>query len=193
MTELEVICAELICGDDVRAEAAVVRLPEFGNAALKNVRKLLNDPCIDKRWWAVRALAVFDNTSPVTEDLLCALEDASGEIRQVAIMAFCNHPNLQALVPLIRLLSDKDPMTSKLASNALILLGQPAVSALLDVMEKGELSARLEAVRALAEIKDPQAIPGLLRALDTDSALMQYWAGQGLDNLGVGMLYFKPE
>jgi HEAT repeat protein len=51
----------------------------------------------------------------------------------------------------------------------------------------------LEAARALAEIKDPRAIPGLMKALETDSALLQYWVGNGLDKLGLGMVYLKPE
>jgi len=193
MTELEALCAELICGEDARAEKAAGRLPKFGSAAQQAVRALLNVPDADVRWWAIRALAGFDEPGDTISDFLTALEDESDEVRQAAAMAFCQHPKLQAIPSLIRALSDVDLMTAKLASNALILMGKAATPALLDVLDSGTQTARLEAVRALAEIKDPISIPGLMRALETDSALMQYWAGLGLDKLGVGMLYFKPE
>lgn len=177
----------------MRAEQAALRLPEFGIAALQFLRKLLMAQDADVRWWGVRALAGFGDELDLTADLLMALEDKSNNVRQAAAMAFCHHPNPLALPALARHLADADPMTANLASNALILLGPAATPELLAVLTGGTASARLEAVRALAEIKDPAAIPGLLKALETDSALMQYWAGLGLDKLGVGMIYLKPE
>jgi HEAT repeat protein len=193
MTEVEALCAELTCGDDARAELAAARLPHFGFEALDAVRSLLKSQNVDARWWAVRSLAGFDNSEEFTKDLLAALEDESAEVRQAAAMAFCHRSNPQALVALAQALSDPDPMTARLASNALVLLGSEAVPVLLDVLKSEKHTARLEAVRALAEIKDTRAIPGLMKALESDSALIQYWAGLGLDNMGVGMLYLKPE
>ncbi len=193
MTELEGLLAELGCGDDIRANAAAVRLPDFGADALEAVRSLLHSIDIDERWWAIRALVGFEITDQITQDFLAALDDDNDEIRQAAILAFCHHPNPQAVLPLARFLSDPNPMTSKLASNALILIGKPATHVLLEIVQTGSRSAQIEAARALAEIKDPLAIPGLLKIFETDSTLMQYWAGLGLENLGVGMLYLKPE
>jgi len=193
MTELEVLCAELTCGDDVRAEKAALLLPKLGTAARQALQLLLKAPDVDVRWWGICALAGFENIGEMLSDLLAALEDESAEVRQAAAMALCHHPDPQAVPLLIHALDDADLMTAKLASNALISIGAVATPALLNVLNSGTHSARLEAVRALAEIKDPLAIPGLMKALETDSALMKYWAGLGLDNLGVGMLYFKPQ
>ena len=30
-------------------------------------------------------------------------------------------------------------------------------------------------------------------ALDDSSALIEYWAGEGLEKMGVGMVFYKPE
>jgi len=191
MTELEFLCVELNSGDDARAEQAAINLPRLGTVALPALRTMLKAADADERWWAVRTLVGFE--ADIIQDLLAALEDISCDVRQAAAMAFCHRRDPRAVLPLIRALDDPDPMTAKLAANALILAGPDATTALLDVVITGSQSARLEAVRALSEIKDTRAIPGLMKALETDSALMQYWAGLGLDKLGVGMVYLKPD
>ncbi len=191
MTELDSLCAELTCGDDERAEKAAGCFPEFGAAGLQALRRLIKAQNADERWWAVRAMAGFEIGTTI--DLLEALQDKSSDVRQASAMAFCHHPDPRAVLPLVQVLDDPDPMTARLASNALVQIGADATLALLNVLINGKQSARLEAVRALAEIKDTRAIPGLMKALETDSALMQYWAGLGLDKLGVGMVYLKPD
>jgi HEAT repeat protein len=193
MTELELLLAELALGDDDRAEQAATRLPAFGSAGIDALRPLLLSYKTDVRWWAVRALAGFQLSDEITPSLIAALEDESEEVRQAAALALCLHPGPQTIAPLIRALSDPDSLTARLASNALVLIGAEATLALLEILKNGSRSAKLEAARALAEIKDPRAIPGLMKALETDSALLQYRAGNGLDKLGLGMVYLKPE
>jgi HEAT repeat protein len=51
---------------------------------------------------------------------------------------------------------------------------------------------RLEAVRALAYIGDKRSIPQLFQALDEDSAMLEYWANEGLQKMGIGMMFYKP-
>lgn len=193
MIELERLLAELLSGNDERAEQAAIRFPIFGSTGIDALKHLFTSKDVDVRWWAVRALAGFEQSDEIIPELVAALGDESDEVRQAAAMALCHHPDPQAVFPLIRALSDPDTMTAKLASNALALIGSAATSALLDVLKTGKASARLEAARALAEIKDPRAIPDLMKALETDSALLQYWVGNGLDKLGLGMVYLKPE
>ena len=193
MTELELLLAELVSGNDERAEQAAARFPAFGSAGIDALKPLFTSNEVDVRWWAVRSLAGFEQRDETIPELAAALEDESDEVRQAAAMALCHHPQPQAVLPLIRALSDPDTMTARLASKALALIGPQATPALLVVLETGTHSARLEAARALAEIKDPQAIPGLMKALETYSALLHYWVGNGLDKLGLGMVYLKPE
>lgn len=193
MISLEALCVELTSGDDLRAEAAAAGFPAYGQDGLLCLQSLLKDKSADVRWWAVRALASFDQVEQFLPDLLAALADPVADVRQAVAMVFCHHPSPQALDALINALADRDAMTSRLASNALAQIGNQATLPLLDVLSNGVASARLEAARALVEIKDPRSIPGLMIAQDTDSALLQYWAGLGLEQMGVGMLYLKPE
>jgi HEAT repeat protein len=51
---------------------------------------------------------------------------------------------------------------------------------------------RTHAARALALIGDTSAIPALFKALEDDSAMVQYWVEEGLERMGVGQVYFKP-
>jgi HEAT repeat protein len=91
------------------------------------------------------------------------------------------------------MLADQDALSRRLAGDALVAIGSPAVPELLEVMEQDDPLVRLEAVRALAKIGDERAVPALFVALDDSSALIEYWASEGLEKMGVGMIYFKPE
>jgi HEAT repeat protein len=193
MAEIAALLADLTSGNDEQAESAALALAAHGLPALLVLKELIQSEAVDHRWWAIRALAQFPPAEDVTRELVAALDDEAGEVRQCAVMALWHHPDLQAIEPLSRMLSDPDTMTAKLVCNALTLVGSAAVPALIAVLQTGSRTARFEATRALAEIKDPQAIPVLLKALEQDSALMQYWATCGLDKLGLGMLYIKPE
>ncbi len=83
-------------------------------------------------------------------------------------------------------------LVAELAGGALAANGSPALPALLEALQNGSQAARLIAVRALAEIGDTESIPALFAALSESSALMEYWAAQGLERMGVGMTFFDP-
>jgi HEAT repeat protein len=187
------LIAGLTCGEDARAEIAARELPKLGAEAFYLLCELLKNQEPDIRWWVVRALSGFETSPELINSLLAALKDESAEVRQAAALALCQRPFPQSLEPLLQALADPDQMTADLASNALIQLGNQATLALLEVLENGSPAAKLGAVHALAEINDPRAIPGLMKANDSSSAILQYWAGVGLEKLGVGMLYLKPD
>ena len=182
---------QLTGGDDEKAEAAARRLPDFGLPALEALTRLARDPQADVRWWALRALVEFSATE--SKDLLrTALEDQEPAVRQCAALGLRKQPDPEAVPALIAGLQDPDRLFAALAADALVAIGEPSVPALLEVMENGPQAARLEAVRALAEIGDQRAIPVLFNALDEDSALIEHWASEGLERMGVGMTFFKP-
>jgi HEAT repeat protein len=193
MPDLPALLSELTCGDDDRAETAAVSLAGHPAESFAPLRQLLLSPDVETRWWAVRALAGFPASQDVSAELIAALSDPSGEVRQCAALGLCHQPSPDAILPLIRALSDGDSMVSGLAANALAILGHEAVPGLLAAVENGSRPTQLGAVRALAQIKDYRAIPALMKILEKDSALMQYWAETGLDNLGLGMVYLEPK
>jgi len=191
MKELKSLVAVLTCGDDTRAEAAAGFLAPYGQEAVDLLRPLLDDPDPDHRWWAIRGLAGIQSPQ-VTPLLTQALSDADLGVRQCAALALRHQPDLQALPALIETLSSPDSLMAHLAADALVAIGTPAVPELMRLMENSSRAARLEAVRALALIADPQTIPTLYNLFSEDSSLMEYWANEGLERMGVGMVYFNP-
>jgi phycocyanobilin lyase beta subunit len=83
-------------------------------------------------------------------------------------------------------------MVCSLAVKALVQIGSPAVPALIETMKSAPQSARIHALRALSEIRDHRAIPIMMQVMEEDSVLLHYWAKEGLDRLGLDMVYLKP-
>ena len=191
MPTLENMLADLTSGDETRAERAASDLVTLGEDAFPALRSLLESTDTDHRWWALCALAQSPQTR--TEWLLPLLNDPAPEVRQAAALGLGSHPEETAISPLIQALDDPDSLVSTLACNALIMIGKPAVPVLLEVPKEASHKARINTVRALAEIKDYAAIPALMAALEEDSAMMQHWAEEGLERLGLNMVYIKPE
>jgi len=188
---LDGLLADLTSGDETRAEKAVPGLVELGEAAFPSLRDLLNSNDADHRWWALRTLAQSPQSR--TEWLLPSLDDSSPEVRQAAALGLCSHPDETAIRPLIQALNDADTMVSDLARSALVVIGKPAIPSLLEVSKDAPQRARINALRAVAEIGDYSAIPALMAALEDDSVMMQHWAEEGLERLGLNMMYLKPE
>lgn len=190
----EQLLETLFCGDEEQAERAAQHLahasPGGAEALLPGLGAALTSPETEKRWWATRALAAIQHPA-VVPLLLRALEDNEIEVRQCAALALRQHPDPQAVDALVARLSDEDALVARLAGEALIAIGEPAVLALVEVLRHGEPRARLEAARALAGIGDKRSLPALIEALD-GSALVEYWANEAIERMGMGMVYFKP-
>jgi HEAT repeat protein len=202
MDELSSLVAQLIGGDDQQAEAAVPAIAAKGAIAVDALLEVLHEqaglePCaVDARWWAVRTLAEIQDER-VPGRLAAALGDPDASVRQCASLGLRalaeRGQGIPDLVPaLASMLADPDPLCATLAGEALTVIGAPAVPALLQALQDDPQEVRLRAVRALALIGDPSSIPALFNALNEDSALMEYWANEGLDRMGIGMMFFKP-
>jgi HEAT repeat protein len=190
VNKLQRLLTDLACGDESRAEQAIPALIELGNTAIPALLDLTQSPDADCRWWALRTLA----QSPLsrTDWLIPFLNDPAPEVRQCAALGLGENPDASAIRPLVRALSDRDSLVCNLAVNALIKIGKDATPSLIDVAQHAPQSARVHALRALAEIRDHRAIPVMMKVMEEDSALLQHWAKEGLERLGLDMVYMKP-
>jgi HEAT repeat protein len=191
MPALDELLADLTSGDEARAEDAVPALVALGEEAFPSLLDLLTSTVADERWWAIRTLAQSPRARG--EWLLPLLTDPDVEVRQAAALGLYHLPSEAAARPLIRALSDPDSMVSDLARNALVAIGNPAVPFLMNISRNAPQRTRINALRAVAEIADYRAIPTLMAALEEDSAMLQHWAEEGLERLGLDMLYLTPE
>ena len=187
---LQDLLNDLTSGNEARAEKAVPSLIDLGEEANPALLDLTHSSDADHRWWALRVLA----QSPHAQAgwLVPFLNDPAREVRQCAALGLAIKPDESAIQPLVQALSDEDSMVSSLAVNALVKIGKPAVPSLIEVVQNGAQSARIHALRALAEIRDHRAIPIMMKVMEEDSALLQHWAKEGLDRLGLDMVYIKP-
>ena len=165
-------------------------LIELGEEAIPALRDLTQSSDVDHRWWALRVLAQSPHAQ--AEWLIPFLSDPAREVRQCAALGLAIKPVESAIHPLIDALKDEDGMVSSLAVNALVKIGRASVPALIEVVKQAPQSARIHALRALAEIRDHRAIPVMMKVMEEDSVLLQHWAKEGLDRLGLDMVYIKP-
>jgi len=193
MTDLDTLLADLTSGDESRAEAAAVQFSPFGQKAFYILATMYANPDPDMRWWALRALSEFDEPR-VSNLLRLGLADDSPEVQACAALGLRKHPDPKAIPQLLDLMASSDQLLSRLGRDALAALGKNATPHLVRVLEnpKAAHNAKLGAVRALAEIKDPDSIGPLFKVFQGGSGLMQYWAETGLEAMGIGMVFFDP-
>jgi HEAT repeat protein len=184
------LLADLTSGNDERAERSIPEITNLGLAAIPSLLELTRSEDSDIRWWAIRALAASPHTRTV--DLIPLLSDSAPEVRAATALALCHHPHEDAVTALIRALSDDDALTAGLAGNALVKIGSPSVPALLKVMNEAPTGIRIVVLRTLSAIRDHRAIPVMMKCLGEESAFLQYWAQEGLERLGLDMVYMKP-
>jgi HEAT repeat protein len=185
------LLAELTSGDDERSEAAAVLLATVGEGALPGLSGLLTSTDADERWWAVRTLAAM--REPPLDAIAQALRDPSGEVRAAAALAIAAHPGEGMVPELIRALGDEDSLVSTLCVDALVSIGRTCVPSLLEAFPHSSRRERIQMMRALAAIKDPTAIGIMLKSTEDESAVLNYWARQALEALGLDMVYLMPE
>ncbi|MQC26077.1 MAG: HEAT repeat domain-containing protein [Chloroflexi bacterium] len=184
--------AELSSGDAARAEAAALQPPEAQQDALDGLARLLGEEDAEARWWATRALAEFKQAE-AGKLLVAALQDEDESVRHTAMLSLRQNPQPIAIDRLIELLGSPEALEARLAGDALIAQGKAATPGLLAVLEPGSETGRVEAARALAHIKDLRSVSALFQLLESDSVMLEHWANEGLEAMGIGMRFFATE
>jgi HEAT repeat protein len=124
--------------------------------------------------------------------LVDGLGDPDLAVRQVAALALRDRPMAAAIPQLAGLLDSEDSLLSRLAGDALAAMGSVATPALAEAMQSFSAATRIGAARSLALNLDSGAIPTLYAALEDPSRLVEYWAIEGLERRGLGIVYFPP-
>lgn len=190
MASITDLVADLASGDETAAETAVAALAQRGEAAAE-VLEMLGSTDVEHRWWAVRSLAALP--APRIEWFIEALGDDEAEVRAAAALALAAHPHEGSAAALVSALSDQDNLVAVMAVHALSKMGEAAVPPLLDAYASAVPRGRIHIMRALAELRDPRSIRLMMDSLEEDSAALQYWAQEGLERLGLNMVYLKPD
>ena len=181
----------LTSGDDQVAENAANAIAALGESALPALFELLDSDDPEARWWALRTVSGIPHLS-AQQHLHSFLSDSDLEMQKCAAMGLRIQPYSEAIRDLVNLLEDEDRILARIAGDSLIATGSQAVPDLINSLGKGTTAAQIEAARSLALIGDPKAIPALFDAWQNGSSLIQYWAEEGFERMGVGMQFFSP-
>ena len=175
------LLGELRDGQEDGRRKAVEALKMVGEAAVNPLIDALQDRDWHTRLGAARALVGIGN--PAIEPLIRALRDGSPGIKMGAAATLGKIGNPAAIGPLTDTLLHEDWRVGRVVVRALGMMGEPAVEALLGVLEKGDDAARKGAVAALVLIGEPakRLLPGALAA---GHFRIRAGAADALDRLG---------
>jgi HEAT repeat protein len=192
MPDLRALLSDLTSGDDQRAKRASAEIVQRGETALPALQACFIGGNPDAQWWVICTLASIPSPA-IIPFLEAGLASSLPALQQSALLA-CRLQPFPDLVPaILPLLGAPDKLTARLAGDALIAQGNAAVPPVLARVESADKLPPSEAIRALAKIQDERAVPTFYRLLEAPSPLLQHWAEIGLENLGVGMVFFKPD
>ncbi|MGQ0602093.1 MAG: HEAT repeat domain-containing protein [Anaerolineales bacterium] len=160
-----------LSGDDARMQAALEKLTAADLPALMEAARS-HEP--DTRALAATALGGARFGAAVSGDVVRALlplsADPDSNVRAAAFHALGQQRAEEGVTPLLFALSDRSPYLARLAADALIQIGEPAVLPLIEALDhEVESHVRVNVARALALIADTRAIPALFRALEDES------------------------
>jgi HEAT repeat protein len=200
MTEQDLIQALLdtvAAGDDGRSE--IVAQACTGRAdLLPALAPLLAEGDVDRRWWITRTLALTGGPEAIPL-LIERLSDEEESIRCAAAFALASMQAETAIPDLVAHLADPSGWVRDSAADALAMLGESSVHALIEAMADSRGGVRVRAASALRRIAlagpqpgadldfhSPrgQAIGALFRALQDPNYLVHEHAFEALDRLG---------
>ncbi len=202
---MQALLEAVAAGDDEATERAARACT--GQAwLLPALRPLLADGDANRRWWAVRALALLrsEGAAPLLMERLCDPDEA---VRCAAALGLGELASAAAVPALVASLADASGWVRDSAGDALARTGAPALPALVVAMQ-GQDGVRVRAAAALRKIVVADlhklaidqypplygpALTVLFRALNDPNRLVRHSAHDALERLGLfQMVLFKP-
>jgi HEAT repeat protein len=176
-------------GDDVATERAA-QACAGQIALLPALRPLLAAADANRRWWAVRTLALIggEEALPLLVERLADEDEATRCVAALGLGQLHEEPAALATIPaLCAILADPSGWVRDSAADGLTLMGEPAVPALVEAMTDSRDGVRVRAASALRRIKShqPIALGALFRALNDPNYLVHQHAYQALDSMGL--------
>lgn len=184
--------------DDAQAER-VAQAFATQPFVLPALRPLLSDPHADRRWWAVRSLALIGGEE--AERLLIERLTDEDEATRCAAALALGQLRAEAAIPyLLAALRDASGWMRDSAADGLAMIGDPALSGLVDAMADGRDPIRVRATRAACRIVGPAlkgktlneydkkyypALTALYTALNDPNRLVRTNAFDTLNGLGL--------
>lgn len=201
----------IAASDDEEAER-VVRTFAALPGILPALRPLLGDPDTNRRWWAVRALALIGGDEAeraLAERLLVEhLSDPDEPTRCAAALALGELRAEPAIPALLAALTDDSGWVRDSAADALSMIGVPALPGLVAAMSDPRDGVRVRACRATGRIVGPAlagktlneygreyiaALTALYAALNDPNRLVRTNAYDTLNGLGLfDQVYIAP-
>ena len=185
-------------GEDAAAER-IAQTCAGQTALLPALHPLLADADPDRRWWAVRTLAAIGGAEAGTL-LVSRLSDADDATRCAAALGLGQLREAAAVPALTAQLDDASGWVRDTAADALAMIGEPALPALVEMLGAGRDGARVRAAGALRKIIvgaladrrsaefEPQfwpAIGAFFTALNDPNRLVRHNAFEALNRLGL--------
>jgi HEAT repeat protein len=155
-----------------------------------------SDP--DRRWWAIRALAMVGNAEAVPA-VARGLRDDDAGTRAAAALALGHmhvrspHAVTAQLAAVGACLADDEGFVRQVATDALAMCGDDAVPVLAEVLRGEHDGARTRAALALGKIATMKAAAVLYQHLNDPNYLVRSYAYEALDEMGLlENLLLKP-
>jgi HEAT repeat protein len=179
--------AAVAASDDERAEWLAAQLAPEDEPALLSLSAAGD---VERRWWALRALAIH-GTPAAVKQIATALADGDAGVRAAAALALAQlharHTEATSAYvgSLAQLLADDDGLVRQVAADALAQCGDAAVAVLAGVLRGSEESVRTRAANALRKVGSYRAAAHLYPLLNDPNPLVRTYAYEGLDELGL--------
>lgn len=190
---------DAIAADDDQQTECIVQAFAALPGVLPVLRPLLRDPDENRRWWAVRGLALIGGDE-AARLLAEHLSDPDAPTRCAAALGLGQLRSEPAIPALLAALTDPGGWVRDSAADALSMIGVPALPGLVETMQDARDGVRVRASRAIKKIIGPalagktlneygrEYFPGLTAlyvALNDPNRLVRTNAQDALGGLGL--------
>ncbi len=150
---IQALLDAIAADDDEQAERVVTAFAALPGV-LPALRPLLGDPDENRRWWAVRGLALIGGDE--AEHLLVEhLADSDEPTRCAAALGLGQLRSQEAIPALLSSLADASGWVRDSAADAVAMIGVPALPGLVEASKDSRDGIRVRATRAIGRIVGP--------------------------------------